>query len=300
MPVSRFAVVILAASAVASAHADQWTKNFAVNGRPEVHVETNDASVEITNTSLTQIAATVITNGWRISDREVRVDARQSGNTVELQVRVPREHHWFGPNFRSVRVELQVPKQCNLDVHTEDGNIKVENASGDVRLVSGDGNIEAASLEGRVSANSGDGNLIVHEAKGELRFSTGDGRVEVDSGDGTLSAHSGDGNVRATGRFDQIDIRTNDGSVDIEARQGSQTKQDWHLRSGDGSIVLRVPANFSAEVDAHTGDGEIKSELPITSEGRFGDTSTVRGKINGGGGMLELRTADGSIRIERL
>lgn len=73
---------------------------------------------------------------------------------------------------------------------------------------------------------------------------------------------------------------------------------DWSLTTGDGSIVLYLPSDFSADIDAHTGDGRIRSEFNLT-EDRDGEREnrTVRGRIGKGGHTLKVRTGDGTIAL---
>ncbi|HUK42760.1 MAG TPA: hypothetical protein VLX11_17010, partial [Candidatus Acidoferrales bacterium] len=61
----------------------------------------------------------------------------------------------------------------------------------------------------------------------------------------------------------------------------------------------RLPQSFSAELDVHTGDGHIDSDLPVTITGSRHENE-LRGKLNAGGLPLMIRTNDGSIRLERL
>ena len=69
-------------------------------------------------------------------------------------------------------------------------------------------------------------------------------------------------------------------------------------KTGDGAVTLTVPENFAADVVMHTGDGHITLDMPLTVEGRY-DSSNVRGKLNGGGGVLNIYTGDGSIKLGR-
>ena len=55
-------------------------------------------------------------------------------------------------------------------------------------------------------------------------------------------------------------------------------KDDWSITTGDGGVALYLPSDFGAQIDAHTGDGTIRSELDLTA-GNDGQVSrrTVRG-----------------------
>ena len=67
-------------------------------------------------------------------------------------------------------------------------------------------------------------------------------------------------------------------------------------RSGDGRILLRVPKELDAELDASTGDGSIDVDLPVTVSGRLGHHQ-LNGRLNAGGETLRLTSGDGSIHI---
>ena len=249
--------------------AEEWSKTFELNGKADLRVETNDARVQVEAWERKEIQARVVSEGvriglWGSSDtRHVRVRDFQSGNHVELEVRIPSTNWVIGVNTRSARIELKVPREATLDIH------------------------------------SGDGDLSVRGLKGEINLSTQDGRIEADSLDGVLRATSGDGNMRVQGRFDSLNLKTGDGRIYAQVDQGSQMASGWSVRSGDGNVELSLPEGFSADLDVHTGDGRITSDLSITTSGSE-DHSTLRGKLNGGGPTLSVHTGDGSVHLKRL
>lgn len=246
-----------------AALADEWSKRFAVSGKPDLRVDANDGSVTVRTWDRKEIEARVTTAGWKIAPAEVQIVDRQSGDRVELEVRIP--HRPFSVVFgrRSIRVELQVPRDLKSDIHT------------------------------------GDGSISVQDLRGQTRLSTGDGRIEADSLDGTLDANTGDGKIRVRGRFDLLTLHTGDGSIEADASSGSRMSSEWSIRTGDGHVTLRLPASFSADLEVRTGDGRIQSDLPVTVSGTRHEHE-LRGKLNAGGPLLIVRTNDGSIRLERL
>jgi DUF4097 and DUF4098 domain-containing protein YvlB len=142
----------------------------------------------------------------------------------------------------------------------------------------------------------GDGHISVRNAKGDIRLATGDGHIEATGLDGRLDASSGDGRIEVDGRLDSLNLKTNDGSVDARVLRGSRMATGWNVRSGDGTVTLRLPADFRADLDAHTGDGRIRNEFEIVTSGKI-SRSEMRGRLNGGGPTLTARTGDGSIQI---
>jgi DUF4097 and DUF4098 domain-containing protein YvlB len=276
------AMLLLIFAAARPAHGDDWSKSYKLTGRPTLRVITNDGHVDLYNSSSSQIDAHVTTNGWPIGDSGVRITESQNGNEVDLQVHVPTFHFSFGWNNRSVRIELNVPREADLDIETGDGSVTSQAFRGQLRISTGDGNIEAEGLAGQVRLHSGDGHIQGSGFDGELRADSGDGRIDV------------------SGRFDTLSLESGDGSVTAEAESGSKLANDWSIRSGDGSVTLRLPDGLNADLDAHTGDGHITLEnFSITTTGEISG-STIHGKIGSGGPPLVVHTGDGSIHISKI
>lgn len=256
-------VIAICAVATLPAFADEWSKTYTISGRPDLRVETSDANIHVTTWDQNTIQAKVTTDHYKIGDDGIHVEERQSGDSVEIEVRFP--HHNFVVNWGNHRVDItvQMPREGKVLLHT------------------GDGGIDLAGF------------------KGEMDLHTGDGSEELTSIDGKLRASTGDGHIRASGRFDELDVKTGDGHLDVRAGAGSSLANSWRLETGDGNVSLEVPSDLAADVNLHTGDGHIDLDVPVTiSEGkvRGGD---VQGKINGGGGQITIRSGDGSIRLSK-
>ncbi|MDQ2711277.1 MAG: DUF4097 domain-containing protein [Acidobacteriota bacterium] len=261
IPIQLLVIAFAACPCGTAARADDWSKRWSVSGKPELRISTGDASVTIEVGSANEIEAVVKTRGVSIGEAGVKIDDHQDGNRVELEIRERSSHFSFG--MHSVELRVRVPKELTANVHTGDGSIKLSGLHG------------------------------------SLQVNTGDGSVQGDDLDGALDARSGDGSMHVRGRFDSLQIRTSDGSVDVQAASGSQMHSDWRVETGDGSVRLGVPHNLSANVQLKTGDGSIHVDLPLTVEGTKGEHD-VRGKLNGGGPFLDVRTGDGSISLNSI
>jgi hypothetical protein len=251
----------LAIASPALSGSGDWSKDFTVSGQADLRVEVDDGRVTLTGTDAKRIEARVIVTGWKMGPGGVQVVDRQTGDRVELDVRVAKIDRWFSVGDRSVRVEIRVPNGLLANIHTRDGSISVDGVSGSFRLRTGDGRIEATRI------------------------------------DGTLSADTGDGSIRVRGRLDALTLHTGDGSIEADLMSGSKITSGWDVGTGDGHVTLRLPAGLGAELDAHTNDGKIETDFPVTTSRVTG--SDIRGKLNGGGPTLKVRTGDGAIRILR-
>ena len=132
---------------------------------------------------------------------------------------------------------------------------------------------------------------------GDLSIESGDGHVSVDAHDGRLRARSGDGRLSARGRFDRLDIGTSDGAVEVEAVPRSRVVDEWRITTGDGPVTVRLPRDLAADLDVHTGDGRITTDLTVAVTGTV-TSQTLHGRLNGGGERITVHTGDGSIRVE--
>ncbi len=263
-----------------AARGEEWRKAYSSSGKPDIRVETNDAEIHVNTADRNDVEVVVTTDRYKIGSGGVNISERQSGNRVDIEVHVPSMHHFINISgrSRSVRIQLNVPRQADLNLH------------------SGDGTITAQDLAGNAILRSGDGNIEVSNTTGNLEIETGDGRIDCRHVEGDLIAETHDGDVRVDGTFSKLELRTGDGSIDAVIGRGSKMNSVWSLRSGDGSITLALPDGFAADLDAHTGDGQIRVDFPVTVQGSLRGNE-MRGKINGGGQNLEIRSGDGNITL---
>ena len=271
---------VLALGLAGATQADEVAKTFTVTGHAKVRVETDDGAVRVSTGDIKQVEIRVVYSGYKL-DRDLRVSTEQNGDSVEVTAKTSGGGFWnWGVRHTSLRVEVHMPKDADLYVHT------------------GDGSVEADSINGNVDLSTGDGSITVQGVRGTMRFHTGDGHVEARGLDGQVDASSGDGHISVEGRFDSLKIKTGDGSVTARANAGSKMASSWSIYTGDGSVEMEIPGDLQANIDASTHDGHISVGLPVMVEGTF-SSSKFQGKLNGGGQALTIRTGDGSIRLNK-
>jgi DUF4097 and DUF4098 domain-containing protein YvlB len=293
-----FACAALLATSALEARAEEVTKSFAVSGRANVRVETNDGSVRVSTSDSKQVEYRVEYQGFELG-KNLHIDSHQEGDKVELTARVTGR--WgisWGHNSRRLHIEVRMPREADLQVETGDGSVQADSINGTVNVHTGDGSVKASSLYGTIDLHTNDGSITVDNLKGNLRLRTGDGSIEAHDLDGKVEADSGDGHIRIAGRFDALNVKTGDGSVDTRVQPGSKMDSSWTIRTGDGSVDLVLPSDFQTNIDASTGDGHISLGIPVTVEGTFSN-SQIHGKMNGGGQPLTIHTGDGSIRLSK-
>ena len=261
--------------------AEEVTKTFTVTGHARVSVQTDDGAVRVSTGDIKQVEVRVVYSGYKL-DRDLRVSTSQNGDSVEVTAKTG-SGSWlnFSVRHTSLRVEVHMPKDADLDVTT------------------GDGSVEADSINGNLNVRTGDGHITVQGAKGAIKLHTGDGHIEGRDLDGRADITTGDGHVNVEGRFDALLIKTGDGSVTARAARGSTVGSPWNIHTGDGSVDLDLPGELQANLDASTHDGRISLGIPVMVEGTFSSTK-IFGKMNGGGQPIVVRTGDGSIHLNKV
>jgi hypothetical protein len=299
---TRLAIIaaglIAAAALTATARAEEWTKSYAISGRAQVRVDTNDGAVRIATGEGKQVEFRVIYDGYELN-KTIHIDSRQDGDSVQLNARVTG--HWgfsWGRGRRGPRIEVRMPKDADLQIDTGDGSVETQPLSGHVKIHTGDGSVRVQAIDGNVDIDTGDGSITVEGAKGDIRLHTGDGHIDARNLDGRVDANSGDGHIKIDGRLDALNVKTGDGSIDARVEPGSKLTGGWSIRTGDGSVDMVLPADLQANIDASTNDGHISLGIPVTVEGTFSN-SQIHGKMNGGGQPLTIHTGDGSIRLSK-
>jgi DUF4097 and DUF4098 domain-containing protein YvlB len=267
-------------------------KKFALSGEPVLQVETFDGAIEIHSWDRPEVEIEIEKRAMEQSlVDQMQVVAEQHGNKIVLKVTSPSRYEsrgiQIGVNFSpSARLRIVVPRNSQIDAKSNDGAITIEDVNGKVTLNTGDGSVRATRISGEVFVRSGDGAIRVDAVEGKLDLETEDGSIAGEVRPTSLRAHSGDGSIR------------------LELLSDSKMDADWDVQTSDGSVVLTLPGDFAAEIDAESRDGVVRSTHPaITSETRDGEDReerrrSLRATLGGGGKILRVRTGDGSIRIE--
>lgn len=270
-------------------HINREEKRFTLSGTPELHLTTYDGPIEIHSAEDTKTVVVEIEKRGPSKEalENVHVESKQDGNRIDVEVRKPEHDVIFlgiGHMTPSAKLIVTMPREGNIFAKSGDGSIRIDR------------------VRGRLELRTGDGSIRGNEIAGQIAVSTGDGSVTIDSAEGDLDVDTGDGSVRVEGKLSGVKLHTGDGSVTLRAESGSAMKDGWSITTGDGGVNVSLPSDFSADLDAHSSGGSVRSEFKSAEQaeddGSRESRHTLRGKIGEGGKTLKIRTGDGSIRIK--
>jgi hypothetical protein len=185
-----------------------------------------------------------------------------------------------GIHQSSADLTVALPPGATLIAHTSDGGIDVRGAGAGV------------------TAESGDGDIRIAESSGAVRAHTSDGKIRIDTILGSVWARSGDGRVFVSNATGSVEASTADGDVEVRLA-AVDTAQRIKVHTGSGTVTVYLPASFAGDVDAHTSDGKIDSEMLLPISGRL-DPRHVRATLGtNGGARLDIDSSDGDIHLKK-
>jgi hypothetical protein len=247
--------------------------------------------------------------------KEIKVIVTQDEDLLSIQIKRKRaiSVQWFEYGSWRVDLELTVPRECNLSISSVDGRIQVGKVDGDHELNAVDGSVLVESMRGDLKARTVDGSCTVVDVRGDVSLNTTDGYIEVDrvlgnvtcesvdgpctmtAVEGRVSVNAVDGRVRIGGVLSGLSASSVNGSIGIAAHDGSVVTDGWTISTSDGSITLKLPKSLSADLRASTVDGHVSLSVPAEF-----DVKTKRrvvAALGKGGGVINVSTTDGSVRI---
>jgi hypothetical protein len=129
------------------------------------------------------------------------------------------------------------------------------------------------------------------------------GNVETVNGSVTVRGVEGGGDLRSvngnvevtdsTGRFSE---KTTNGNVRLELRQ-LLDGGPMNLETVNGSVVLGLPSTARANLKVLSMNGDVYSDLPVTSTGGSPGARAFQAKLGTGGGQISVRTINGGIHL---
>jgi DUF4097 and DUF4098 domain-containing protein YvlB len=142
------------------------------------------------------------------------------------------------------------------------------------KLASTNGGLRLVGTRGRADLETVNGGVTVERTEGDVRVETTNGGISVIEAAGSLEGSTTNGGITV---------------------QLTRVDGDINLHTTNGGVVLRVPRDLRANLDVATSNGGIHSDLEV--QGGEKSRKRLSGEINGGGGLLKVRTTNGGVRI---
>lgn len=173
-------------------------------------------------------------------------------------------------------IEVKVPQYFNAEVKTLGGSIKVGNIRGNIKLETSGADINVSEITGESDLKSTGGSIKVSTFKGNVTAFTSGGDIYLEGSEGEIKAETSGG--------------------DIKVKYTGNNNKGMTLKNTGGDIKVILPEHFTAQLDATSTAGEIKTDFSVLVNKDYSG-QTLKGIINGGGNIVKCTTTGGKISI---
>lgn len=189
----------------------------------------------------------------------------------------------------SISYELVVPAETVLKSSTGSGDQNISGLQTAIRISAGSGALKINNIGGAVRASTGSGNIDIADITGAVNAQTGSGEINLRNA-GAVELSTGSGKIEATGVRGGAHAKTGSGDIHVNG----EATAPWQLHTGSGDVKVQLK-NTKFDLDANTSSGNIAVGPQVAVERQ--DRHHMRGKVNGGGTLLEIQTSSGDIDV---
>jgi len=295
------AVLVCASPAQAQTREGAFERTLKVSGAVDLSVQAGSGQVRVQPGAAgsVRIAAKLKSGGsWTASDSDIEARIKkieqnppidQQGNTVRIGRFVDED---LSRNI-SISYDVTVPAGTTVTANTGSGSIVIGAVKGTVTASSGSGSIQVDGAAG-LKAHTGSGSIHATAIAGVIAANSGSGSITIaQTGAGEVKVSAASGGVTLTGVNGAASVSSASGSITIDGRPAGL----WSLNSASGGVSMTVPPDAAFDLDARTSSGSVSSVHPVTMSGEM-EKRHVIGKVRGGGPLVKISTASGSIRIK--
>ncbi len=320
------AAVLLALSILPSASAFTTSTNrtFTVATGGRLDIDADRGAITVATADTTILSVTVDREMKRVSvGKALEIFAahaltfEQDGNTVTVKARLPKSDQLWSRKTSGLNVKytVTVPRKFDLKLGTAGGAIYVEDITGQLKLETAGGSIRTGQVDGSVKADTAGGSIEVAGATGAVDADTAGGSIKLGKMAGPVKADTAGGSIRIASAAGPVHAATSGGSIEINdaaapvkasTSGGSITARFIGAPDGEstldctgGGVTVYVADKVGFHLDAQSIGGGVRSDLDVETD-RKPSRSSLKGKLNGGGSVLKLRSTGGGITIKGL
>ena len=199
------------------------------------------------------------------------------------------------PDVSGLEVDLyiQVSEAVSVSIHTDSGDVDVEDTGGGAKVSCRSGDIKLRGLVGSIEVNLNDGDLTIEDCVGPAIT------VESKSGDlmfrrikGNLSVRTANGDITAieasckTASLESV-------SGDISLSMAEPVTGTVNIRTVNGDSSVHVPGNSDCRVTLSTLRGDVNCALKLIDEARA--EQRITGRMGDGTGVVDVSAVNGDV-----
>lgn len=225
----------LALAAVISGSPEKDVREYDGLGIEKLHIENTSGRITISVADRPRVFITAT----KVTFPEKCAFITEKSDFSEVIVRVERP---VGLDCK-VDLDIQIPKEMNLNVWSGSGHIDITGIEGDLAFNVGSGSVTANGKFSKIEGKSGSGNVTINGVNGGGNLSVGSGSVDLRMLENVQGA---------------LDVKTGSGDANLAFAKGSRIKAE--LATGSGNLSNEIDTSDRADygISVKTGTGDLK------------------------------------------
>lgn len=131
----------------------------------------------------------------------------------------------------------------------------------------------------------------------DLSLRTHNGGIGIEGVTGRMNLEAMNGGLALSEVGGDVYGRTTNGSLAVDLDGARWDGEGLDLRTTNGSVNLRIPDAYNADLETGTTNGRLNIDFPVTVRGEVG--KRIHTEIGKGGPMIRAITTNGAVRIRR-
>ena len=294
-PTARLLLMLTATLLSCAACGVQGTYDRQLSAPPGGHLrlQTDVGSVTLTGQNIPEVRVHAQLHGSKSFLEHVHISTRHT--TTGIAITVHEDHgwfRWFDSDSHSVLLTVEVPNDYPVMVRTAGGNATLGDLNAAASVTTAGGSARVRNITGALTVSSAGGTVEVSGLKGPAHLQASGGNIRVNDATGSLDLVSSGGNIFLSAVQGKIQAHSEGGSI----RAQMLSNLGMRLSSAGGDIVVLLPRDTHATIDAAASGGRVSCALPASST-EVSSASRLRGTLGGGGAPILLHSSGGDIRV---
>jgi hypothetical protein len=274
-----------------------------------VRVDTFRGAITVTeaDTAEVRVAIHVAIGADDPQEAQALFDALQltiepHGSAIEVVARDPQQSRprfvWNDNKQLEPTYRITVPRRCDVDVRTRNGNLIVGNIEGSAKGWTASGDVFFRHIRGNADAFTAAGDVVISHCDGALTAETRLGMVRIGVANGPCTVNNASGDVEVQEAKSDVRAYAEAGTATVTFAHDFSGRAD--IRTSGGPIIAALDPKTACDVDAATSwFAHVRASIPLNvRSGKSGSRRLVAAQ-NGGGSPIVLRASGGDVKIVR-
>jgi len=320
LPISLIFLFILVVRAHTHEASSQEQKTFQMSPGAAISVIGDEGYIKVTSWDKNEVELTIHKRVWARSRhgaeellKRIEIEIYQTENQLNIrQLNLHDRRHFslwdlFDPDTwgevnRQIVVDfdLKVPREVELRLQTDEGDVDVVNIKGDLDIHVDEGQIEIHDIQfNSINLSIDEGDIDCFHVTGEK------GRMVIEADEGSLrlnqcklrklKIHCDEGDVSVkNSQFADLDARGDESDITIDLQPEENGQYFISTEEGDVTVHLAQDANLTLRLETSEGRIDTDFDLDITE---LDEGARIREKLGSGDARLEILTDEGDISL---